>query len=132
MVLLPDDAELSLIAGDRGVDGAGPVVDAAGQGLDVVEALVAEPHGDGEGTDAVVAHDDDRLVGVELAWARDGNSPMGIRSESGRLAVSNSQGSRTSSRSGGLGCLRNWRKASAVIFGIEHGISIIDLIRHQG
>jgi hypothetical protein len=29
---------------DRGVDGAGPGVDAAGERLDVLEALVSEPH----------------------------------------------------------------------------------------
>jgi hypothetical protein len=56
----------ALVAGDGGVDGAGPGVDASGEGLGVVEALVAEPHGYGEGTGAVVAEDDDGGVGVEL------------------------------------------------------------------
>lgn len=56
----------SLVAGDGGVDGAGPVFDASGEGLGVFEALLAEPHGDGKGAGSVVAEDDDGLVGVEL------------------------------------------------------------------
>jgi hypothetical protein len=55
-----------LVAGDGGVDGAGPGVDAAGEGLDLLEALVAEPHGDREGARAVMAEDDNGGVGVEL------------------------------------------------------------------
>src|ERR1700722_18198999 len=51
------------VARNVGVDGAGPVVDAAGEGLRVLEALVAQPHGDGERTLAVMAEDDDGLVG---------------------------------------------------------------------
>ena len=34
------------VAGDGRVDGAGPRVDASGEGLGVVEALIAQPHGD--------------------------------------------------------------------------------------
>jgi len=37
-----------LVAGHSRVDGAGPGVDAASEGLSPIEALVAEPHGDGE------------------------------------------------------------------------------------
>ena len=55
-----------LVAGDGGVDGAGPLVDAAGEGLDVIEALLAEPHGYVEGAGSVVAEDDGGAVGVEL------------------------------------------------------------------
>ena len=62
-----------LVAGDGGVDGAGPGVDASGEGLGVVEALFAEPHGYGEGALAVVAEDDDGLVGVELGVGAGGN-----------------------------------------------------------
>jgi hypothetical protein len=55
-----------LVAGEGGVDGAGPGVDAAGEGLNLLEALVAEPHSDAEGAGSVVAEDDDGGVGVEL------------------------------------------------------------------
>ena len=55
-----------LVEGDGGVYGAGVVVDASGERLDLVEALVAEPHGYGEGSGTVVAEDDVRKVGVEF------------------------------------------------------------------
>jgi hypothetical protein len=55
-----------LVAGDGGVDGAGPGVDASGERLDLLEALIAEPHGDREGARAVMAEDDDGGVRVEL------------------------------------------------------------------
>jgi hypothetical protein len=56
----------TLVAGDGGVDGAGPGVDAAGDGLGLVEALLAEPCGYGEGAGAVVAENEDGGVFVEL------------------------------------------------------------------
>jgi hypothetical protein len=56
----------SLVDGNLGVDGAGPVVDASGEGLSIIEALVAQPHGDGERSRSVVAEDDDVGVGVEF------------------------------------------------------------------
>ncbi len=62
-----------LVAGDGGVDGAGPEVDASVEGLGVVEALVAEPHGDGKGAGPVVAEDDDGLVGIELGVGAGGD-----------------------------------------------------------
>lgn len=55
-----------LVAGDGGVDDAGPEVDAAGDGLRLFEALLTEPVGDGERARAVVAEDGDGLVFVEL------------------------------------------------------------------
>lgn len=54
------------VARDCGVDGAGPEVDAAGDGLGFCEALLAKPVGDGEGARAVVAEDGDGLIFVEL------------------------------------------------------------------
>ena len=57
-------SKLPLIAGDSGVDGAGPGIDASGEGLGLVEALLAEPHGYVEGPGSVVAEDDDGGVGV--------------------------------------------------------------------
>ena len=55
-----------LVPGDGGVDLAGPGVDAAGDGLGFVEALVAEPGRDGERARAVVAKDEDGVFFVEL------------------------------------------------------------------
>lgn len=61
------------VAGDGGVDGAGPGVDTAGEGLGVVEALVAEPHGDGERALSVVAEDDDGPIRIEFGVGARGN-----------------------------------------------------------
>jgi hypothetical protein len=61
-----------LVAGHGGVDAAGPAVDASGEGLDVFEALIAEPHGDAEGAGSVMAEDDDGGVGVELLMGAGG------------------------------------------------------------
>jgi len=55
-----------LVARYGGVDVARPVIDASGEGLDVLEALVAEPHGDVQGAGSVVAEDDDGLIGVKF------------------------------------------------------------------
>src|ERR1700723_179932 len=57
---------LDLVAGDGGVDGAGPGVDAAGDGLGFVEALLAQPRGYRERAHAVVAEDDDGGFFVEF------------------------------------------------------------------
>jgi hypothetical protein len=56
----------NLVAGNGWVDGAGPGVDAASEGLGVIEALIAEPHGYAEGAGSVVAEDYDGGVGVEF------------------------------------------------------------------
>jgi hypothetical protein len=66
-----------LVAGDGGVDGAGPRVDAAGEGLDLLEALIAEPHSDTERAGAVVAENDDGGVGVELRVGAGGDFAHG-------------------------------------------------------
>lgn len=55
-----------LVARDGGVDLAGPGVDAAGYGLGLVEALLAEPCGYRERAGAVVAEDEDGGLFVEL------------------------------------------------------------------
>jgi hypothetical protein len=54
------------IARNGGIDEAGPSINSSCERLDVVKTLITEPHGDGEGTDAVVAKDDDLLFGVQL------------------------------------------------------------------
>jgi hypothetical protein len=65
------------VAGDGGVDGAGPRVDAAAEGLDLLEALVAEPHSDAEGAGSVMAEDNDGGVGVELGVGAGGDFAHG-------------------------------------------------------
>lgn len=60
----PDFA--SLVPGDAWVDRPRPLVDATGQRLCLVEALLPKPHGDVEGAGAVMAEDNQRLVGIEL------------------------------------------------------------------
>ena len=72
-----------LVAGDVGVDAARPLVDTADERLRVVETLVAQPQGDRERTRAVVAHDDDRLVRIELGVGAGGNLAHGDEGGSG-------------------------------------------------
>ena len=74
-----------LVAGDGGVEGARDGVDAAGEGLGVVEALLAQPHGDVEGASAVVAHDDDGLVGVEFVVGTGGDLAHGHEEGVGKV-----------------------------------------------
>ncbi len=62
-----------LVAGDAGVDEAGPGVDASGDGLGLVEALLAEPCSDGERAGAVVAEDEDGGFFVELLMGAGGD-----------------------------------------------------------
>jgi hypothetical protein len=68
---------LELVAGDGGIDGSGPGVDASGQGLGVLKALIAEPHGDVERAGSVMADDDDGLVGVEFVVGAGGDFAHG-------------------------------------------------------
>ena len=74
-----------LVAGDGGVDGAGPGVDAASEGLDVLEALVAQPHSYVEGARAVMAEDDDGSVGVELGVGARGDFAHGHEKRIGKV-----------------------------------------------
>lgn len=79
-----------LVAGDGWVDGARPGVDAAGEGLGLLEALVAEPHGDREGPRAVVTKDDDGGVRVELGVGAGGDFTHGHEErvgQAGRLVL---------------------------------------------
>lgn len=55
-----------LVAGEDGVDLGGPGVDAARDGLGLVESLLAEPCGDRERARAVMAEDEDGGFFVEL------------------------------------------------------------------
>ena len=49
-----------------GIDVARPFVDAARQGLSMIEALVAKPHGDRQRSRTVVTKDYDMRVGIEF------------------------------------------------------------------
>jgi hypothetical protein len=53
------------------------VVDTSGEGLDVVEALVAEPHGYAEGARSVMAQDYDMSVGIKLLMGAGGDFSHG-------------------------------------------------------
>jgi hypothetical protein len=55
-----------LIARDAGVDFARPGFYAAGDGLRCVESLLAQPVGDAERTRAVMAQDEQAVVGVQF------------------------------------------------------------------
>lgn len=66
-----------LVGWDCGVYGAGPGVYASCQGLDVLEALVAQPHGDVEGAGAVVAEDNDWGVRIEFGVGAGWHVPHG-------------------------------------------------------
>lgn len=59
-------ARRSLVARQGWVDGSRPMIDTSGERLGVLKALIAQPEGDVERAGAVVAVDDDWLVGVEL------------------------------------------------------------------
>jgi hypothetical protein len=74
-----------LVAGDGGVDGAGPGVDSASEGLNVLEALVEQPHGYVEGARAVMAEDDDGSVGVELGVGARGDFAHGHEKRIGKV-----------------------------------------------
>ena len=74
-----------LVAGDGGIDGAGPGVDAACEGLDLLKALIAEPHRDAEGTGAVVAENDDGGVGVEFGVGAGGDFAHGYEERVGEV-----------------------------------------------
>ncbi len=65
------------VAGEEGVGALGPGVDAAGDGLGAFEALLAEPVGDAEGAGAVVAEDEEAVVGVEFLVGAGGNLAHG-------------------------------------------------------
>lgn len=60
------------VARNAWIDGTGPVVNAADERLDVIEAPVAQPHGDRKGAGAMMAKDDDGGVRIEFgggaAW----------------------------------------------------------------
>lgn len=59
------------------VDGTRPLIDAAGERLCLLEALLAEPHGDVQGTGSVMADNDDGPIGVELRVSARGDVAHG-------------------------------------------------------
>jgi hypothetical protein len=76
------------IARNGGIDEAGPSINSSCERLDVVKTLITEPHGDGEGTDAVVAKDDDLLFGVQLLMSPGGYVAHGHKDGAGQAGES--------------------------------------------
>ena len=56
---------------------AGPSVDATPHGLHPFESLLAEPIGDRQRSDSVMAHDDDMVVGIEFLMSARGHIAHG-------------------------------------------------------
>lgn len=71
------------ISGYGWIDDAGPSVNASGERLNVLESLVAQPHGHGERSCAVVTEHDDGLVGVEFLMSARGYLPHGHQKRAG-------------------------------------------------
>jgi hypothetical protein len=113
-----------LVAGDGGVDGAGPGIDAAGEGLGAGEALVAEPEGYVEGAGSVVTHDDDGGVGVEF-----GVGPRGDVAHGNQLSVGEGgsfvlPGFADIQENRGVGLLAQLREGFGCDFEVKHGSRI--------
>lgn len=64
--------EVSIARNSR-VDGSGPGIDATRKRLNAFETLIAEPHGDAEGSRTVVAKDYDRSIGIEFGMGAGGH-----------------------------------------------------------
>src|SRR5271168_5138945 len=70
-------SRLGSVTRDLLVDGAGPCIDSASEGLGVGKALLAEPESDVEGAGSVMAHDDDWDVGIEFGVGAGGDIAHG-------------------------------------------------------
>lgn len=92
-----------LVERDGLIDAAGPGVYAAGERLGVLEALVAEPHGDGKRTLSVMTEDDDGLVGIEFGVGAGGDVPHGHQERSGKAGGLGLPGLSDIEQNGGLG-----------------------------
>ena len=110
------------VEGDGRVNGAGPLVDSAGEGLDVVEALATQPHGDGKGTRAVVTDDDGRLIGVEFGVGAGGDLAHGNADGAGDACGFNLPGLADIEQDGGVcdGFRTNLRIGLRSNFRIDH------------
>jgi hypothetical protein len=110
-----------LVAGHGGVDAAGPAVDASGEGLDVFEALIAEPHGDAEGAGSVMAEDDDGGVGVELLVGAGGYFAHGHEEAVGEVGRLEFPGLADVQQKRGVGLLAELGEGLRRDFWLEHG-----------
>ena len=110
------------VAGDGRVDGAGPGVDAAGEGLGLVEALLAQPHGDVEGAGSVVAEDDDVGVGVELLVGAGGDVAHGHEDGVGEVGGLELPGLADVEEDGGIGLGAEFSEGFGGYLGREHGL----------
>jgi hypothetical protein len=111
-----------LVAGHGGVDAAGPAVDASGEGLDVFEALIAEPHGDAEGAGSVMAEDDDGGVGVELLMGAGGYFAHGHEEAVGEVGGLEFPGLADVQQKRGVGLLAELGEGLRRDFWLEHGL----------
>jgi hypothetical protein len=75
---------VELVARDRGVDGAGPGIDSSGEGLGVLETLVAEPHSDVQRAGPVVAENDYLLIWIEFGMGAAGDVSHGHKERVGK------------------------------------------------
>ena len=114
-----------LVAGNGGVDAAGPAVDASGEGLDVVEALVAKPHGYAEGACSVMAEDDDGGVGVELLVGAGGDFAHGHEEAVGEVGGLEFPGLADVQQKRGVGLLAKFGEGLGRDFWLEHGFKDI-------
>ena len=113
-----------LVAGDGGVDGAGPGVDAAGEGLGVGEALFAEPEGYVEGAGSVVAHHHDGCVGVEFGVGPGGDIAHGDQRSVGECGSFVLPGFAYIQENRGVGLLAQLSEGFRCDFEVKHGSRI--------
>jgi hypothetical protein len=114
-----------LVAGDSGVDGSGPGIDAAGKGLGLVKALVAEPHSDGERARSVMAEDDDGSIGVEFLMGAEGYFAHGHEERVGQTGGLELPGFADVKQARGGGLLALLSEGLDGDFGFEHELRII-------
>ena len=107
-----------LVAGEGGVDGAGPGVDASGEGLGVLEALIAQPHRDAEGAGTVMAEDDDRGVGIEFSVCAGGDIAHGNEDRVGEAGGLELPGLADVQQKRGVGLLAEFREGFCGNFGL--------------
>ena len=90
----------------------------------MAKTLIPEPHGYGEGTDAVVAQDDDRLVGVQLLVRAEWYVCHGHQDGAGKAGEVGLPGLANVEQQGGVWTLALKSKDLSRDFGFKHGVRI--------
>jgi hypothetical protein len=98
----------------------------------VIEALIAEPHGYRERTDAQVAHDDDGLIGVEFRVGPAGDVAHGHQDGVGKMCSLELPGVTDVQQERGIGLISELLEGFGSDLGVEHEISIIDSYNFMG